>query len=294
MERFFDVNIEKYVPGNCHHVFRPASLNHPKDESVMFVTEGFVEQASALTRCRNCLVFWPLSKPVPSEIGERHGLYLCENPRREFSRFFADNQITNLPEPEKGNWIEGAWIAEDAVIGSDSRIFPGAYVGGGVIMGSHCYIGSGVRLIGRIRIGNHVVIRENSVLGADGLSTDRDEQGCALTMPQFGGIVVEDGVQIGALTVIARGAIDDTIIRRGAKIDNSSFISHNVCVGENTFIVGETIMFGSSSTDENVFISGNVAVRNGVHIGRSAVLGMGSVVVRDVDSFETVKGNPAR
>ena len=61
------------------------------------------------------------------------------------------------------------------------------------------------------------------------------------------GVVIEDDVQIGALTVIARGAIDNTVLKRGAKIDNSTFISHNVVVGEDTFVVGETIMFGSSS-----------------------------------------------
>ena len=71
--------------------------------------------------------------------------------------------------------------------------------------------------MGEIHIGNNVEIRENSVIGADGLSTDRDEEGRALTMPQFGGVIIEDDVKIGALTVIARGAIDYTILKRGTK-----------------------------------------------------------------------------
>ena len=96
------------------------------------------------------------------------------------------------------------------------------------------------------------------------------------------------------MTIIARGAIDDTVIRRGSKIDNSSFISHNVRIGEDTFVVGETIMFGSSSTGDKVCISGNSTIRNGVHIGSGALVGMGSVVVKSVAEQSVVKGNPAK
>ena len=113
-------------------------------------------------------------------------------------------------------------------------------------------------------------------------------------MPQFGGVVIEDGVQIGALTVIGRGAIDNTILRRGTKIDNSTFISHNVIIDEDTFVVGESIMFGSSSTGKQVYISGNSTIRNGCHIGDKAVVGMGSVVVKNVGNGAVVKGNPAK
>lgn len=121
---------------------------------------------------------------------------------------------------------------------------PGAYIGGEVIMGEKCYIGCGAKLVGKVEIGNNVVIRENTVIGADGLSTDRDMNGQAITMPQFGGVRIEDNVKMGANVVIARGAIDDTVLKRGCKIDNSTFISHNVEVGQDTFIVGEIIMFG--------------------------------------------------
>ena len=113
-------------------------------------------------------------------------------------------------------------------------------------------------------------------------------------MPQFGRIILEDNVQIGALTVIARGAIDDTIIKKGAKIDNSSFVSHNVVIGEDTFVVGETILFGSSSVGSQTLISGNSTIRDGRHVGAKAKVGMGSVVIRDVEDGAVVKGNPAK
>ena len=294
MKEFFQVNVNKYIPEKDFLVYRPASLNKPKDNAVMFVRETFMKYSDALLDCDQCLVFWPNSIDVPLEISRRHAVFQCENPHKEYCRFFSDNNITYLPQKEEYSVVDGAYIAVNAQIGINCRIFPGAYIGGEVTIGDNCYIGSGVRLVGQISIGNNVVIRENSVLGADGLSTDRDEEGKALTMPQFGGIVIEDDVQIGALTVIARGAIDNTVIKRGSKVDSCSFISHNVMIGEDTFIVGETIMFGSSSTGSNVMVSGNSTIRDGRHIGNRAVVGMGSVVVRDVDDDAVVKGNPAR
>lgn len=190
--------------------------------------------------------------------------------------------------------VNGAFIANGAKIGQNCRIFPGAYIGSEVVMGDNVYVGTGAKLVGEVHIGNNVVIRENTVIGADGLSTDRDENGRALTMPQFGSVVLEDDVQIGALTVIGRGAIDSTVIRRGSKIDNSCFISHNVQIGEDAFVVGETIMFGSSSLGDQGFISGNSTIRDGRHVGKKAKVGMGSVVTKDVADGMIVKGNPAR
>lgn len=293
-KEYFQVNVSRYVNSRDCVVTRPASLDHPKDHAVMFVTKKFMDRSGSLLRCHDCLVFWSEEVDVPKEIIERHAVYLCNDPHKEYCQFYLDNQITHLPEIGNFEMKNGAYIAKEAIIGKNCLIFPGAYVGGEVVMGDNVFIGSGTKLVGDIHIGNNVVIRENTVIGADGLSTDRGSDGKALTMPQFGGVVIEDDVQIGALTVIARGAIDNTIIKRGSKIDNSSFISHNVVVGEDTFVVGESIMFGSSSTGKQVFISGNSTIRDGRHIGDNAIIGMGSVVVKDVDDGSVVKGNPAR
>ena len=239
-------------------------------------------------------MFWPESVEVSEEIEKRHAVVKCANTRRGFCGFYRENQITYYPPVEEYEIINGAYIAKQAKIGKNCNILPGAYIGGEVELGDNCYIGLGTKIVGEVHIGNNVVVRENSVIGADGLSTDRDEEGKALTMPQFGGVIIEDDVQIGALTVIARGAIDNTILRRGSKVDNSAFISHNVILGEDTFVVGESIMFGSSSTGRQVFISGNSTVRDGRHIGDKAIVGMGSVVVKNVEDGAVVKGNPAK
>lgn len=294
MKEYFRVNVSKYVTGKKFDVVRPASLNNPKDNAVMFISAGYMDYVGAFRKCKDCLIFWPAAESVPDDIAETHAVCMVDNTRNGYCGFFRDNAITYYPPIEEFDIVNGAYIAKTAKVGKNCTILPGAYIGGEVEIGNGCYIGLGTKLVGEIHIGNNVVIRENSVIGADGLSTDRDENGRALTMPQFGGVIIEDDVQIGALTVIGRGAIDNTILKHGSKIDNSTFVSHNVIVGEDTFVVGESIMFGSSSTGKQVLISGNSTIRDGRHIGDKAVIGMGSVVTKNVETGAVVKGNPAK
>lgn len=294
MKEFFKVDASKYDSSKNYFVVRPSSLNNPKDNSVMFVTEGYIDKWKAVLRVRECIVIWPESKEIPSELSELHAVILHREPRLGFAEFFRDNGITYNREPVSFKTVNGAFICDGAKIGSNCKIFAGAYIDSEVVIGDNCYIGSGVKLIGSVKIGNNCIIRENTVIGSDGLTTRRDKNGKIVTIPQFGGVTIEDNVQIGALTVIGKGAIDDTVIHSGSRVDNSCFISHNVQIGEDTLVVGETIMFGSSSTGKQAYISGNSTIREGIAIGEKALIGMGSVVVKPVPDGAVVKGNPAK
>ena len=292
MKEFFRVNVSKYVAKKEFDVVRPASLNHPKDNAVMFVTESYVKNIEGLLNCRECLVFWPVQIELPEEIKIRHAVVLCDNPHTEFCRFYQVNHISYLPPKEEVNYLDGAWISSKASIGTNVTIMPGVYIGGDCVIGNNVYIGAGVKIVGSVWIGNNVVIRENTVIGADGLTTDRE--GKAITMIQFGGVIIEDDVQIGANVVIARGAIDNTKISRGAKIDSACFVSHNVTVGEDSFIVGETILFGSSSVGKRCLVSGNCTIANTVRIGNNTVLGMGSTALKDIPDNVIAFGSPIK
>ena len=294
MKKLFCVNAVKYDSSRLFKVYWPASLDKPKDNAVMFVNKKNIHRLDRLNMVKECIVFYPEGAEIPKEVRKRNVLIESADPRTSYCLFFRENNIRYLPDKERCREDRGALIAENAKIGKGTIIMPFAYIGGEAVIGEDSYIGSGSRLVGRIQVGDNVIIRENTVIGADGLSTDRDQEGKAATMPQFGGVIIEDDVQIGANCVIARGAIDDTTIRRGSKIDNSTFISHNVEIGEDTFIVGETIMFGGSSAGNKVFISGNSTIRNKTSIGDGATVGMGSVVVKNVEPGTVVLGNPAR
>lgn len=294
MKEYFKINASKYDSSKHYSVVRPSSLNNPKDYSVMFVTEGYIDKVDVLKTINDCIIIWPKNYPVPEELRDIHTFILSEEPRRDFALFFKENHVTYNEKPKAFDVVNGAYICKGAMIGEGTDVFPGAYIDADVEIGKNCYIGSGVRLIGHIRIGNDVIIRENTVLGSDGLTRMRDDEGHVATTPQFGGVRIEDNVQIGANSVICKGAIDDTVIYSGCRIDNETFISHNVQMAEDTVVVGETIMMGSSSTGKRAFISGNSTIRDGAHVGEDAFVAMGANVVKDVADKAVVKGNPAK
>ena len=290
----FAVDVNRYDERFHFTVCRPASLNKPADHAVMFVMEKYLADAAALNSVQECLVFWPEGRDVPAEIMQRHAVVLAKEPRLEFCRFFRENGIRALPPKERFNLVNGAYIAEGAIVSESCTVLPGAYICSRAVLGEHVYVGAGAKIVSPAVIGDHVIIRENTVIGASSLSTDRDADGSGISMPQFGAVVIENNVEIGSNTVISCGAIDNTVIETGSKIDNCVFISHNVHIGKNTFVVGKSHFFGSSSTGANAYISGNVAVRNKIAIGEGAFVGMGSVVTKNVRPYSTVMGNPAR
>ena len=294
MTSYFKVNASKYDSEKSFIVDKPSSLNAPKDNSVMFITAEHMDKWQNLLNVNNCIIFWPEEFSVPHEIRKDNVIVQHSNPRLGYALFYRENDIVNNVMPVEFELVNGAFIARGARIGNNTVIFPGAYIDATVSIGDDCYIASGVKLIGKVVIGNNVVIHENTVIGSDGMTRMRDNEGKVATIPQFGGVRIEDNVQIGALTVVSRGAIDDTIIQSGCRIDNSCFISHNVNIGTDTIIVGETIMFGSSSTGSQAFISGNTTIRDGVYIGEKSFIGMGSNVICNVEDNCEYFGNPAR
>ncbi len=293
-KEFFSINVSKYDKTRNYKVVRPASLSNPKNNAVLFVTEGFMGQWKNTLTVEECIVIWPENYPVPEELAKKHVVILSKEPRYGFAKFFYENHVTYNALPKSFQIKNGAVICDGAEIGEGTIVFPGAYIDGNVKIGRNCYIASGVRIVGSVQIGDDCIIRENTVIGSDGLTTRRNEDGQIITIPQFGGIVIEDDVQIGANNVVCKGAIDDTVIGSGSRIDNCAFISHNVKIGRNTIVVGEVLMMGSSSTGERAYLSGNAVVRDGVSVGNDAFVGMGSVVTKDVPDGVTVKGNPAK
>lgn len=294
LKEFFRVDASQYDETKQFQVVRPASLLNPQNNAVMFVTEGFLKYWEAVLGVKECIVIWPENHPVPEELSKRHAVILSKEPRYGFAKFFHENHVTYNTALKPYLVENGAMICEGAEIGKGTIIFPGAYVDSDVRIGKNCYIASGVRIVGNVQIGDDCIIRENTVIGSDGLTTRRNDEGEIITIPQFGGVVIENNVQIGANSVVCKGAIDNTIIGSGSRIDNCSFISHNVRMGRDTIVVGEVLMMGSSSTGERAYLSGNVVVRDGISIGEDAFVGMGSVVTKNVPDGATVKGNPAK
>ncbi len=149
-------------------------------------------------------------------------------------------------------------------------------------------------VISNAKIGKNVIIGAGTVIGGEGFGYMPDENGELIQFPHIGGVIIEDDVEIGANVCIDRGALGDTIIGRGTKIDNLVHIAHNVKIGKNCQIICQVGIGGSVEIGDNCFIGIGAVIRNQKSIGKNVVIGMGAVVVKDVPNNSTVIGNPAR
>ncbi len=165
-------------------------------------------------------------------------------------------------------------IEDEARIGARTRIEAGAVIGRGVRVGEYCQIFPRAVLYPGTTLGNWVVVHAGAVLGADGFGYVRNPSTGAYTQfPQQGTLAIEDEVEIGANTTIDRGALGETRIRRGTKIDNLVHIGHNCDIGEDVILVALTGISGSSSVGKGAVIAGQVGIGDHAHVGAGVILG---------------------
>ncbi len=167
-----------------------------------------------------------------------------------------------------------AILGEHVKVGDKTTIAAGSVIGGGVVLGSHCRIDANVTIYPGTTLGDRVIVQAGAVLGSEGFGYVRDSAtGRYEQFPQIGRLVIEDDVEIGANSTIDRGALDETRIRRGTKIDNLVHIGHNVAIGENVVIAAQTGLSGSTVVEDNVIIGGQVGIADHVRIEAGAILG---------------------
>jgi UDP-3-O-[3-hydroxymyristoyl] glucosamine N-acyltransferase len=168
----------------------------------------------------------------------------------------------------------GAVIGSHAELGAGTRIEAGAVVGEGVRVGEDCRIYPRAVLYPGTTLGNRVVVHAGAVLGADGFGYVRDAKTGAYTQfPQQGTLLIEDDVEIGANSTIDRGALKQTRIGRGTKIDNLVHVGHNCEIGEDVILVALTGISGSSRVGNGAVIAGQVGIGDHVEIGPGVILG---------------------
>jgi UDP-3-O-[3-hydroxymyristoyl] glucosamine N-acyltransferase len=184
-------------------------------------------------------------------------------------------------------------VESRAVIGPGARLHALVYVGPGVEIGDDTVVHPHVSLRDGVRVGRRVIIHSGAVLGADGFGFAFD--GTAhRKIPQVGGVLIEDDVEIGANTTIDRATFGDTIVGRGTKIDNLVQIGHNVVVGEHSLLVAQVGISGSSRLGRGVVLAGQVGVADHVTIGDGVIAGARSGIGASLAAGEKVLGAPAR
>jgi UDP-3-O-[3-hydroxymyristoyl] glucosamine N-acyltransferase len=193
---------------------------------------------------------------------------------------------------EEGVRVEvNAVVGREARIGAGSVIAAGALVGYRVVVGRGCYVGPGASLTHAL-IGDGVIVHAGVRIGQDGFGFAMDAGG-HLKVPQIGRVIIEDDVEIGANSCVDRGALSDTIIGRGTKIDNLVQIGHNVVIGRHCVIVGHVGISGSSELGDYVVMGGQSGAAGHIRIGRGAQIAGASHVKDDVPPGARMGGTPA-
>jgi UDP-3-O-[3-hydroxymyristoyl] glucosamine N-acyltransferase len=169
---------------------------------------------------------------------------------------------------------ERAVVSERAQIGMHTRISAGCVLGSDVKIGDDCEIYPNVTIYPGTTLGNRVIVHAGAVLGSDGFGYVRDRKtGRYEKFPQVGRLVIEDDVEIGANATIDRGALDETRIRRGTKIDNLVHIGHNCQLGQDVVIAAQTGLSGSIVIENGVVLGGQVGVGEHARIEEGVMLG---------------------
>lgn len=172
-------------------------------------------------------------------------------------------------------------IGANVVIGEHVSIGPGCIVENGVVIGANSRLVANVTICRKVRIGERVKIHPGVVIGADGFGIANDK-GRWLKIPQVGSVIIGDDVEIGANTTIDRGAIDDTIISDGVKLDNQIQIGHNCVVGEHTVIAGCVGIAGSTRIGANCAIGGGTGIAGHIEIVDGVQLTGMSMVTKSI------------
>lgn len=208
--------------------------------------------------------------------------FVSEVSVKNFTKKFHDTITVN----------ETTRVSSDAIIGHGTTIGPHVYIGPGVEIGAGAIIGAGVT-ISHALIGDNVRILSGARIGQAGFGFEQSETGLQ-RVPQLGRVIIGDNVEIGANTTIDRGALGDTEIGNGVKIDNLVQIGHNVKLGDYCVLAAQTGISGSCVVGEGVFMGGQVGLADHLTIGDGAQIAAGSGLMRDVPPGGRWGGAPAR
>ncbi|MGQ0812983.1 MAG: UDP-3-O-(3-hydroxymyristoyl)glucosamine N-acyltransferase [Gemmatimonadota bacterium] len=198
------------------------------------------------------------------------------------------------PEP---SIAEG--IHESAVIGSNVRLDGGVRVGAHCVIGDNCAIGANsflypqVTLYSNVRMGERCIVHSGARIGSDGFGYTMVD-GQHRKVPQVGGVVIGNDVEIGANTCIDRGSVGPTEIGNGVKIDNLVHIGHNVRIGDLSIIVAQAGVSGSTMIGKGVTLAGQAGLVGHIRIGDGAIIGAQAGVIGDVPAGAVYSGYPAR
>lgn len=197
--------------------------------------------------------------------------------------------------------VEGE-VAASATVGPNSHVAAGARVGERAVIGAHCSIGAGaeigadtrlhahVTVYPNCRVGARAVVHSGAVIGADGFGFAREGDGSWVKIPQVGRVLIGDDVEIGAGTTIDRGALGDTVIEDGVKLDNQIQVGHNVRIGAHSALAGCVGIAGSASIGRRCTVGGGAIILGHLTLADDVNISAGTLVAKSIPTAGTYSG----
>lgn len=278
-----------------------ATLEDACEDHISFLTN--IKYQADLKTTKAAAIIVSLEFPAFEKALLRH-----PNPYLTFARalrlFFAP--ATKAPKIHPTATVsENAIVGKDVSIGAYSFIGEGVSIGDQVVIESHCSVlenvtigassilHAGCIIRERVIIGNHCVIQSNSVIGSDGFGYAKQDDGTWYKILQTGIVILEDEVEVGALTTIDRATLGETRIVKGAKIDNLVQIGHGSVVGQDSLICAQAGLAGSTKVGKNVILAGQVGVAGHLTIGDNVVATPQTGIPSSVEAGSYISGAPA-
>ncbi|AGA33623.1 UDP-3-O-[3-hydroxymyristoyl] glucosamine N-acyltransferase [Thioalkalivibrio nitratireducens DSM 14787] len=274
--------------------FRLAPLDRAGDGDISYATArhhiAALNAAGGIVLLRDGLV-------APAELDTScRSFVLVANPHAAFARL---STLLYRKRPVHSGVEAGARVHPEAVVDPSARVCAGASIGAGSRIGARVHVGAGTvigddaevgadgyiyancSILDGVRIGSGVIIQPGAVIGADGFGFAAD-QGEWIKVEQLGTVIIGDGVEIGANTTIDRGALDDTVIGSGVKIDNLVHIAHNVRIGDHTAIAGCAGIAGSAHIGKHCAIGGGAGILGHLQIADHVTIHAMTLVTRSI------------
>lgn len=280
------------------------ALDKADGNELTFFSDKRLKDQLSKSKAGACLI-----KSEDRELAPRYmTLIIVKDPYRAYAKVSGMFYPTDRGD---GNVSPEAVVEKTAKIGENTTVMPMAYVGKYVRIGKNCLIEPGVVIKDHVTIGDNCIIRSNvsiecATIGNDvhiyaGTRIGQDGFGFAmgpeghLKIMQLGTVIIEDDVEIGANVTVDRGTLgENTIIRKGVRIDNLVMVAHNVEIGENTILVSQVGIAGSTKLGRFVIAAGQAGLAGHIKIGDGAVLGPQSGIMSDIEAGANVMGSPAQ
>lgn len=282
-------------------IHQVATLDHAGPGEISFLANPRYREKLGLTRAGAVILSAEAASacPVACVVCANPYLYYarvaqCLNPAAAMTSGIHPSATVEVTLPDSVSVAAGVYVGPEARIGERTRIGPGCVIGAGVELGSDALLHANVTIYSGCKIGAHAIIHSGAIIGADGFGFARELEGESagawLKIPQIGGVLIGDNVEIGANTTIDRGALDDTVIEDGVKFDNQIQVGHNVRIGAHSALAGCVGIAGSAKLGRRCTVGGGAIILGHLSIADDVNISAGTLVAKSIPKAGSYTG----